>query len=77
MSKEDLKDLPLIKMVPFRIDDEHFQKVMDDILEDETYIWSRLKYMKDWEQHLYKGKFSFKMDNKRIVIPVEEIKKFT
>lgn len=50
---------------------------MDEVLEDEKYIWSRLKYMKDWEQHLFKGKFSFQMNNKRIVVPVEDIKKFT
>lgn len=42
MTPEDLNDLPIVKRVPFRIDDEHFQKVMDDILEDEKYIWSRL-----------------------------------
>ena len=30
--------------------------------------------MKEWEKHLFKGKFSFKMDNKRIVVPVEDVK---
>lgn len=33
--------------------------------------------MKEWDQHLFKGKFTFTMDNKRIVVPIEDIKQFT